>query len=138
MIVVNKLHHTDEQFAKLSEEKDEGPIFMVNLFKFREKAEYEDGRETQLSGMEAYQLYGAATSDHIARIGGRVVHSSELGGIVCGEVEDLWDAVAIVEYPSISAFLEMVGSDDWSNHAVHRTAGLKGQLNIFSRIPLVT
>ena len=55
--------------------------------------------------------------------------------MVCGEVEDLWDAVAIVEYPSIAAFLEMIGSDDWSKHAAHRTAGLEGQLNIFSRTP---
>ena len=37
----------------------EGPVCMVNLLKFREKAEYEDGRETQLSGREAYGLYGA-------------------------------------------------------------------------------
>ena len=135
MFVLNKLHHSDEQFAKLVDEPDEGPVFMVNLFKFKEKAVYEDSRETQLSGIEAYQLYGKATAKHVEHVGGRIIHSSQLGGMVCGEVEDLWDAVAIVEYPSIAAFLEMVGSDDWSKHAVHQTAGLEGQLNIFSRTP---
>ena len=35
----------------------EGPVQMVNLLKYREKAEYEDGRETDLTGAEAYSLY---------------------------------------------------------------------------------
>jgi uncharacterized protein (DUF1330 family) len=135
MIVLNKLHHTDEQWAELAKQPDDGPVFMVNLFKFKEKAEYEDGRKTELSGVEAYQLYGARTAKKVENIGGRIVHSSALGGMVVGEVEELWDAVAIVEYPSISAFLSMVNSDEWAEHAIHRSAGLKGQLNIFSRTP---
>ena len=56
-------------------------------------------------------------------------------GMVVGEVENLWDACAIVEYPSIKAFMNMVDSDEWGQHAVHREAGLEGQLNIFSRTP---
>ena len=135
MIVLNKLHHSDEQWAALAKQPDDGPVFMVNLFQFRERAEYADGRVTELSGIEAYQLYGAATAEHIAAIGGRIIHSSSLAGMVVGEVENLWDAVAIVEYPSISAFMTMVDSDDWAQHAHHREAGLEGQLNIFSRKP---
>ncbi|MFL6872707.1 MAG: DUF1330 domain-containing protein [Candidatus Azotimanducaceae bacterium] len=88
-----------------------------------------------MTGIEAYQLYGAATAEHIAAIGGHVLHSSIIGGMVVGEVEDLWDAVAIVEYPSIKAFMNMVDSPDWAQHADHREAGLAGQLNIFSRTP---
>ena len=133
MIVLNKLHHSNEQWAALTKEPDEGPIFMVNLFKFREHAEYTDGRKTNLTGIEAYQLYGRATAEHIAAIGGRVLHSSMIGGMVVGVVEDLWDAVAIVEYPSIKAFMNMVDSQDWAQHAHHREAGLAGQLNILSR-----
>ena len=34
-----------------------GPIFMVNVLKFKADAEYEDGRETPLSGREAYALH---------------------------------------------------------------------------------
>ena len=43
MIVLNKLHHSDEQWAALTKEPDEGPIFMVNLFKFREHQSYLKG-----------------------------------------------------------------------------------------------
>ena len=84
MIVLNKLHHSDEQWAALEKEPDVGTIFMINLFKFREYAEYADGRETNLTGIEAYQIYGAETSKQIADIGGRILHSSMIGGMVVG------------------------------------------------------
>ena len=58
MIVLNKLHHSDEQWAALEKEPDVGTIFMINLFKFHEYAEYADGRETNLTGIEAYQICG--------------------------------------------------------------------------------
>ena len=32
------------------------PIFMVNLLKFRERADYEDRRDSELTGREAYQV----------------------------------------------------------------------------------
>ena len=38
------------------------PIFMVNLLKFRERAEYEDGRDSELSGREAYQIYATGVA----------------------------------------------------------------------------
>ena len=135
MIVLNKLHHSDEQWRALANEPDDGPVFMINLFKFRDRAEYADGRDTELSGIEAYQIYGSATSEYIAAIGGKVLHSSMIAGMVVGEVENLWDACAIVEYPSLKAFMRMVDSEEWGQHAVHREAGLEGQLNIFSRTP---
>ena len=135
MIVLNKLHHSDQQWAELAQIEDDGPVYMTNLFKFREHAEYQDGRETDLTGIEAYQLYGAQTSKQVAAIGGRVLHSSQIIGLIVGDVEELWDAVAIVEYPSIKAFMNMVDSDEWHEHAIHREAGLAGQLNIISRTP---
>ena len=36
---------------------------MINLIKFREKAEYEEGRETNLSGKEAFQIYAQSVID---------------------------------------------------------------------------
>ena len=35
----------------------EGPVMMVNLLKFREKAAYPDGRDAEISGREAYGRY---------------------------------------------------------------------------------
>ena len=45
-----------EQIAAMQEPGPHGPIYMVNLLKFKAKAEYTDGRETDLTGREAYQI----------------------------------------------------------------------------------
>ena len=109
-----------------------GPVCMVNLLKFREKAEYEDGRETDLSGIEAYQIYGAVTGSLIKELGGDVVFTSVFNGMVVGEVEELWDVMAIAKYPTLQSFIDMVASPEYLKVYHHRIAGLKGQLNIAS------
>ncbi len=50
--------------------------------------------------------------------------------LMLGEVEELWDMVAIVEYPSRAAMLQMVQSPEYQAITKHRDAGLAGQLNI--------
>ena len=55
---------------------------------------------------------------------------SNLSGLQLGDVEELWDMIALVEYPSLAAMKEMVESADYREIAKHRDAGLAGQLNI--------
>ena len=124
---------TDETIGELLQNDDGRPVCMVNLLKFKEKAIYEDGRETSLTGPEAYQIYGEGVAKMIDTIGGKIVFSSVVSGLVVGEVEELWDAVAIAEYPSRQSFADMIASVQWSELAIHRTAGLAGQLNISSK-----
>tara|TARA_Y100000766_G_C18895083_1_gene600516 strand:- start:1153 stop:1563 length:411 start_codon:yes stop_codon:yes gene_type:complete len=132
MNYVNAITKTEAQIKALLAVDDGGPICMVNLLKFNEKAEYEDGRETTLSGAEAYQIYGAATGPLIKKLGGEIVFTSVLKGMVVGEVEDLWDVMAIAKYPTLQSFIDMVSSTEYLSAYHHRIAGLKGQLNIAS------
>ncbi len=53
MKVTNSLAPNDEQLAGFLQEPEKGPIYMVNLLKFREKAQYPDGSDAELSGQEA-------------------------------------------------------------------------------------
>ena len=106
------------------------PFVMVNLLKFKEKAEYPDGRETDLTGAEAYAVYGAAVTKIVEKLGGRMVFGGAITGLMLGEVEELWDMVGLVEYPSSAAFQQMVQSPEYQAIHVHRDAGLAGQLNI--------
>ena len=53
MEVKNALMPNDEQMAGFLEKDKDQPIFMVNLLKFKDKAEYPDKRETDLTGEEA-------------------------------------------------------------------------------------
>ena len=54
---------------------------------------------------------------------------------ILGEVEDLWDEVAIAAYPNRNALLRMSTSQEWQDLSVHRAAGLAGQLNIETVMP---
>ena len=50
--------------------------------------------------------------------------------LILGEVEELWDVVAVVRYPNRKAMYQMATSDGYMESEKHRTAGLAGQLNI--------
>lgn len=130
MKVENRLSPDKEQMRGFLEGDDDTPIYMVNLLKFNEKAAYEDGRETNLTGAEAYAIYGAEVQAHLAKVGGKGVFSGKVSRLMLGEVEDLWDMVAIATYPSKKAMLTMITDPDYIESAKHRSAGLEGQLNI--------
>lgn len=131
MEVSNALHPVGEEQTKaMLEAGPEGPIVMVNLLKYQEKAEYADGRKTDLSGRQAYAIYGQAVAPLIRAHGGRVVFAGHVSHLAIGAVDELWDDVALAEYPSRGALLAMVTSAAYAEIAPHREAGLKGQLNI--------
>ena len=54
MKVENRVHPSDEQIIGFQEGDTDTPIYMLNLLKFKEKAEYADGRDTPMTGAEAY------------------------------------------------------------------------------------
>ena len=130
MNVVNHVFPTPEQFVPLAQDPSPTPITMVNLLKFRDKAVYRDGRTDDISGREAYMRYASEMQRIIEREGGKIVFSGDVRGLVIGEVEELWDAVGIVEYPSAAAFQRIALSAEVHAIGVHREAGLAGQLLI--------
>ncbi len=109
---------------------EDGPFVMVNLLKFKPKAEYADGSDPDLSGTEAYARYGEVVSKLVEGQGGKVRYSGAVTGLMIGEVEELWDMVALAEYPSLAAFRAMAMSPEMHAIEHHRKAGLAGQLNI--------
>ena len=135
MKVENRVYPNREQMKGFFEEgNDDQPIYMINLLKFKEKAEYKDGRETSLSGREAYALYGEIIEKHLIELGGEVIFKSKVTRITVGKVDELWDAVAIAKWPSKKVMGEnMMPSDpELLEGYQHREAGLEGQLNIES------
>ena len=130
MKVENKVIPSEEQMKGFVEGDIDSPISMINLLKFKDKAEYEDGRATDLTGREAYQVYALAVAKLVENTGGKVLFGAEVSRLMLGEVEELWDTVAIAQYPSRRKMLEMMMSPEYAEISVHRTAGLKGQLNI--------
>ena len=109
---------------------DDDPILMVNLLKFKDKAEYEDGRATNLTGREAYEIYATETREHLANVGAELILGGEVNGLLLGEVEELWDAFGVARYPSRKAMIARARNPAYIESEKHRAAGLAGQLNI--------
>lgn len=130
MKVENKVNPNADQMAGFMDSSVEGPIAMVNLLKFKEKAEYSDDRETDLSGVEAYGIYAHGVAKTLAMVGGKMLFFGNVSRLMLGEVEELWDQVAIAQYPSRAAMLEMMQLPEYQAIHIHRDAGLAGQLNI--------
>ena len=130
MEVINRVIPSEEQMEGFMEPGREGPIYMLNLLKFKDEAEYADGRETDLSGAQAYAIYGQEVVAHLQKVGGAPMFSASVERLMLGEVEELWDSAAIAMYPSRKAMLEMLMSPEYQASALHREAGLAGQLNI--------
>ncbi|HYL59123.1 MAG TPA: DUF1330 domain-containing protein [Candidatus Acidoferrales bacterium] len=98
----------------------QGPVVMINLLKFKAKAGGEEG-----TGADAYGRYAEAVSPMLAARGARIVWTGKPLAMVIGDAAKDWDAVVLVEYPSIQALIEMSSSAEYQKIHVHREAGLE-------------
>ena len=130
MDVENAVYPTASRVEALMADDSGDPVVMLNLLKFRATAVYPDGRPTDLTGRQAYDLYAAAMQKVIEKNGGRLLFGGDVASLVIGEVGDLWDTCVLVEYPSAAAFAAIVTSPEVTEIGVHRAAGLEGQLLI--------
>jgi uncharacterized protein (DUF1330 family) len=99
----------------------DGPLWMVNLMRYREHAEYADGRPTELSGRAADDLY--APLEQLAALGAEVVLFGEVESQLLGE-QPPWDRVAVVKYPSHRAFVELMAQPGYAELHEHKDAGM--------------
>lgn len=117
----------------------DGRVQMINLLKFHDRARYPDdfsGPEpTDVSGEEAYGRYGAVALEQVAKRGGRLVLLAAADEEVIGSPGD-WDQVAVVEYPSRAAFLDMIADPAYQAGTVHRTAALE-RTTILATSPVI-
>jgi len=123
-----------EQLQRMMEVAPEGdgPFYMVNLIKFREKADYLDGRETDLTGREADALY--APFEFLAAIGARIMF---VGGVEANLITydgTQWDQVAVVLYPSRALFFQMNADPEFQARAVHKEAGVEKTIVMVSHL----
>lgn len=90
---------------------------MLNLLRFKP-----DG------GRQRYEEYGAAVAPLLEKVGGRIAFVGEASPPLLGTEQ--WDLVALVEYPSRQAFLDMVGSEEYRAVEHLRSEALdKGELH---------
>ena len=113
---------TKETFAAFRDNDRDGPIHMLNLVRFREKAAYPDGRD--VTGAQAYADYGRESYPVFSKLGGRIVWRGNFELMLIGPTEEKWDECFIAEYPSVDAFVEMVRDPVYREAVKHRQAAV--------------
>jgi uncharacterized protein (DUF1330 family) len=105
-------------FAEFGERAADGkPVVMLNLLRFKP-----DG------GAERYAEYGTAVAPIVERLGGRILVAGAPATALLGD--ESWDMVALVEYPTRQAFLDMIASPEYQAVGHMRTeALLEGELH---------
>jgi uncharacterized protein (DUF1330 family) len=114
----------------LKDLEHQGPIVMVNLMRFRDRSLDGDG-----SGWDAYLRYSAVTVPMIKARGGTLLWTGEAKGVALGlPGGNQWDYLALVYYPSVAAFLDMMTSPDYENLSdPHRRNGCAEHLIICTK-----
>jgi uncharacterized protein (DUF1330 family) len=96
------------------------PVVMLNLMRFHARSRDGDG-----SGWDAYLRYSAITVPMIRARGGTLLWTGEAKTVALGPHDgNNWDFVALVYYPSVAAFLDMMTSEAYETQAdPHRVNG---------------
>ena len=102
--------------------EEDGPIYMVNLMKYHEVAQYSDaeGIGKEISGKEADDRYNP--SSVLNKIGADVVFYGDVVSNNKG-TED-WDRIGIVRYATRKSFIDMQSRSDFGEKHVHKAAGM--------------
>jgi uncharacterized protein (DUF1330 family) len=118
------IYPTAEQFSELLARDDGRPIVMVNLLRYKPEANEPD---TGLTGEQAYNAYGEAMVPFVLSKGGRLIWAGKVASQVIGSGGEQFHTVAIMEYPSRKAFLEIAMDPFVARIGEHRAAGLEMQ-----------
>ena len=77
---------TRERFGVFRSFPDDGPVHMLSLVRFRDKAVYRYGRK--LSGAEACAAYGRESGPIFRGLGGRIFWSGNFRLMLIGPVDE--------------------------------------------------
>lgn len=103
-------------------EEPGGPMWALNLMKYRERAEYADGRESNVSGVEADDAY--APHEHLRKVGSRIVMLAPVVHQLVGD-DTHWDRIGIAQYRDRMALIEMNSSEEFTKAESHKDAGME-------------
>lgn len=114
----------------LAQLDQQAPVVMLNLMRFHPRSLDGDG-----SGWDAYLRYSAVTVPMIKARGGTLLWTGDAKAVALGpQAGHSWDFVALVHYPLVAAFLDMMTSDAYERLAdSHRRNGCAEHLIVATR-----
>ena len=107
-----KINKEYAMFLATRPPEEDGPIYMVNLMKYHEVAQYEEdaGVDKAISGREADDRYNPAKV--LNKIGADIVFAGDVLKNHVG-TED-WDRIAVVRYATRKSFIDMQSRPDFA------------------------
>lgn len=114
----------------LKEMAEQEPIVMVNMMRFHARSLDGDG-----SGWDAYLRYSARSVPMIKARGGTLLWTGDAKTVALGDpAHQQWDYLALVYYPSVAAFTEMMTSEDYETRCdPHRINGCAEHVVVCTR-----
>jgi uncharacterized protein (DUF1330 family) len=118
------IYPTAEQIQRLLGGPPDRPVVMVNLLRFKARA---DAPDAGLSGEEAYRRYAELMMPFVESKGGRILWVGRVDSQVIGTGGEGFDMIGLVEYPSRQAFVAIATDPHVQEIGAHRAAGLESQ-----------
>lgn len=121
------INSTPEAYAQMQGLPMDEPLQMLNMIRFKEKAEYAEGSEfatKDWTGEQAYAEYSRRSSPIANRVGGKPIYIGVPQLTLIGPQHEKWDAAFIIEYPDLATFLALVNDPEYKKHAFHRSAAV--------------
>jgi uncharacterized protein (DUF1330 family) len=115
---------TEDQIQELLKGPADTPVVMLNLLRFKEKA---DGDDADVSGQLAYGRYAERMRLIVEEHGGRFIWTGRIDSQVIGATDEGFHVIGLVEYPSRATFVKVMQDPRVAEIGVHRANGLKGQ-----------
>jgi len=122
------LEVSPEQGAAFFGTPDEGPVVMLNLLRFRDRADYSHAPDLEpaggATGHEAYDRYMREMLPLLEASGGKVLFSGSSAHFLIGPQDESWDHVLLVRQSSKASFLAFASDPEAQRITAHRAAAI--------------
>lgn len=122
------LEPTQEAGAKLFSKQLKGEIYMLNLLRFKDTADYTKfpalAPLEPISGKQAYELYIKDTTPILKVSGGDIVFMGLCSDFFIGPSDEKWDFVVLIKQKSLQSFLAFASNPEYLKILGHREAAI--------------
>jgi uncharacterized protein (DUF1330 family) len=105
-----------------------GPVWMLNLLRFREQADYSSAPQLApsepISGRQAFDRYIEHAQPYLEASGGGLLWLAKAGPWLIGPEQERWDLAMLVEQASVESVLAFASDEAYLAGLGHRAAAL--------------
>jgi uncharacterized protein (DUF1330 family) len=124
----NYLEPTQEAGAKFLSKQLKGKIYMLNLLRFKETANYTAfpllAPPQSISGKQAFNSYIKHTIPFLEDSGGDIVFMGECSDFFIGPSDEKWDFFMLIKQHSLQSFWSFASNPAYMEILGHREAAL--------------